>query len=204
LIIHQRPDVSVRAVCEVLHRHELGRGWDGLDIPDDQLSVGEQYIRRKCDGSDSADLAHDLIAAARECAFATWTEPAEDYLGTLIRYLPAIGQHEAACNAEGHALFHGTEITETGDLRALLGTAWDVLNDPPGWERTIEAPRFATFTVTLAATVTVEANTAENAELLARRSLEGDLTDGVDGEIIEVQTSPEIPQPAQLSAQKER
>ena len=150
LYLYDCPPGRVTAVFEVMERARLCVGWDGpLVDPGAPLRLGAPYTDRFACGDASSELAGALIGAAPEASFLTWTDPAYDWLGVLVRYTPTLGRHDSECNAEGGAQYAPAEILDAvraGALDALLGTAWDGVLPPEGFTECEVTPDAAPLT----------------------------------------------------------
>lgn len=118
VFIHNCPEDQVVALVDVLINWRLGVDWEGPEPERGELHIGTPYTNRSVAGDASEDLADELIDVAPGAMFTVWTDPAYDWLGSLVRYTPKLGRHNADCNAYGQAMFTELQIP-LSDARKL-------------------------------------------------------------------------------------
>lgn len=141
LFVHDCPADQAAALVDVIVDHELHVDWEGPYAEPGELHIGTPYTSRWAAGSESQDLADALIEAAPGAKFTTWTDPAYEWLGTVVRYTPELGRHQAECDAEGNAVFSASELlAAVGNhpaLAAYIGEPWSRALTGSTDERTI-------------------------------------------------------------------
>jgi len=134
LFIHDCPDDQAPALFDVLADWGLRVDWDGRLAAPGELHIGTPYTERLAALDAADELAAELIDAAPGVKFTLWTDPAYEWLGTLVRYTPELGRHDAECDAEGQGVYFEAQILaalRTGGpavgaqaVLALVGVAW--------------------------------------------------------------------------------
>lgn len=151
LFIHDCPDDQAPALVDVLIDWELRVDWEGPIAQRGELVIGVQPYTERRTALDAADeLAAELIDAAPGVKFTLWTDPVKEFLGTLVRYTPELGRHDAECDAEGQGVYFEAQILaalRTGGpavgaqaVLALVGAAWTETLTGGTAERTITYP----------------------------------------------------------------
>lgn len=146
VMIHDCPEEQVVALVDALIANGLRVDWDGPEPVRGELHIGCFYTNRSVPGDAPSDLADELIEAAPGATFIAWTDPAYEWLGTLVRYTPELGRHEAECTAEGAAVLGEWEILTAlnvggvGQLKRAVGTPWSEALTGRAQERTIRVP----------------------------------------------------------------
>jgi len=136
LFIHDCPDDQAEALVDALMVTDpaLHVDWEGPFVERGSLNIGTPYTARNTYLNASIDVAAELIEAAPGARFTVWTDPDEGELGSLVRYTPELGRHDAECDATGNGVYTEREILaalRTGGpavgaqaVLALVGTAW--------------------------------------------------------------------------------
>jgi hypothetical protein len=133
LTIHSCPPHRVRVVATMLEQRWLV-DVDGADRK--TLHLGYPY---SIDTSTVDELVHDLRDVAPDIAFTVTDDPDDEWLGSLRRYVPALGLFEASCDHDGNVVFTVADIVKLDTLRparrqAKLGLPWEeaIAEMPPG------------------------------------------------------------------------
>lgn len=130
LFIHDCPDDQAPALMDAIVTADpaLHVGWEGPYAERGALNIGVPYTARGTYLDAASDVAEHLIAHAPGAWFTAWTDPDEDGLGEMVRYVPSLGRHDAECDAEGQAVFREQEITQwviSGkSIDDLTGARW--------------------------------------------------------------------------------
>ena len=111
VIVLSCPLERVRAVLVVLAEHGL-REFGGAE---DVVVLREQYLAPEMALGTAERLADELVSAAPEVAFLAWEDPRYEWLGTVVAYVPGVGQFTGPCDAQG------TPLWTTGQVLGLLG-----------------------------------------------------------------------------------
>ncbi|QYN40989.1 hypothetical protein K1T35_47465 (plasmid) [Pseudonocardia sp. DSM 110487] len=150
LFILRCPDGQAWALSKVLVNWELSYEWDGdLAEPGEVVTGDGPYTHRECAHLDAAySLADEIIEAAPGAWFMVWTDPGSTSdcqmaPGSLARYTPQLGKHEAYCDGEGQPLFHDRGIRDaarkgTAELDKELGWAWSNAMEGAAEQRVIK------------------------------------------------------------------
>lgn len=136
VIIYDCPE-DQRAAALAVIRETLGEYINEDPDPDgDRVVIGDRYGDDQCSGDLSEDIAARLIDEAPGAFFRTWTDPAYEWLGSLVIYQPGLGRFDANCDADGTPCFRSDEVEAmlaaypSGNARdrlyrrVKLGTAW--------------------------------------------------------------------------------
>jgi len=130
ITIYSCTSERVAAVVQILDRYSLDQDWGhGGSLPQDRITLGETYGTNYATGEASDEMAAELIEAAPELVFDTWTDPADEWLGSGIMYAPGLGTFKYEATADGEPQFSTPQIraamAEGPDaVSALLGDAW--------------------------------------------------------------------------------
>jgi hypothetical protein len=108
VVVYDCPEAE-RAAALAAIRETVGD--PSNEAPDgDALVLGERYGDDGAIGDSSGDVAAAIIDAAPGSTFATWTDPAYDWLGLLVMYAPDRGRFSAECDANGNAMVAPHEV----------------------------------------------------------------------------------------------
>ncbi|HET6286487.1 MAG TPA: hypothetical protein VFG15_07020 [Amycolatopsis sp.] len=154
-IVHACPPHRVRFVLEALNGY--GLYYDGpADGETDSdtharkaLHLGETYTDDQFCCGDASRLADWLTTSAPEAAFTIYEEPAREWVGTYLTYVPGLGSFTADCDNQGELLFTQTQVlkllNEPEDVRQrALGLTWQAAIDAMPGQVVHEPESFAT------------------------------------------------------------
>jgi hypothetical protein len=126
----------------------------GRFVDVETLVLGDKYGACECAGDLSETIAAALIEAAPGSTFLTWTDPAYEWLGSLVMYAPELGLFGSECDANGNAVVAAYEVRRMMaesllDTEPRYGGRWpdaalrEALNDAYGiaWHDAIDAAR---------------------------------------------------------------
>ncbi len=164
LTIHACPPHRVRAVATALEDHWL------VDVDGSArktLQIGEPYT---IDTSEVDELADDLIETAPEMSFTAQTDPTDEWLGSLRRYVPALHRFEASCDHDGSAVFTTAQVRELDLLApearlARLGVPWSTAIEAMPTGDVIEPEPYATCWIPSTGEITVLAAGPDGADV---------------------------------------
>lgn len=131
LFVHNCPDDQAPAAVSVLADWGLRVDWDGRPAEHGALHIGTPYTERMAALDAADELAAELIDRAPGITFTVWTDPHNEWLGTVVRYVPELGRHDAECDEQGEGQYTEAQILralrpdhdDTG-IHRLVGSAW--------------------------------------------------------------------------------
>jgi hypothetical protein len=143
LFVHDCPDDQAPAAVSVLADWGLCVDWDGRAAEHGALLIGTPYTERMAALDAADELAAELIDRAPGIMFTVWTDPKNEWLGSIVRYVPELGRHDGECDESGQGQYTEWQIlaalAKGGEsaVRALVGAAWTKALTGTTVERTI-------------------------------------------------------------------
>jgi hypothetical protein len=156
LTVHAVPGHEVGIVCRLAAEHGL------MDDDGDQgvIVLGEAYSAGDIRCGTADELAGQLVDRAPGTAFTVYEEPAYEWMGTVVTYVPGLelppdrdGRPRegvvcwgASCDADGNGVWTAEQIREAiaagpEHLAVMLGEPWDAaIGAMPTGERIVKQP----------------------------------------------------------------
>lgn len=128
-MIYACPPHRVRAVLDAFDEYGLTNYDTNTAAGHAVLALGDDYTADQLRCDSAIDLANNLIEHTPEVMFSVYEEPAYEWVGTFVSYVPALGRFTADCGTSGEVMFTRDYVLEldgeTADVRAKrLGVPW--------------------------------------------------------------------------------